>query len=1006
MSPSLTLRSRDVSLLADKLILQNNLNVSELHNLAIEEVYATNSSFKHNILNESVKGMRNKNREMKAKLRYFVNRLKKLKNLSTREKYENKIESFDTRLGVIKEKLEKLKKKLSSDKLKESLNLFEMNLGDDVVDVEKKNLINKIKNVKEDLDIEQKNNINLRAKILEKESEIKNLQEELKKAKMEDQRQVTDEDLILKNKELIEKVAELQKKKADVEVQIGDIRKRYKFSYKKMNEMKQEMEDIKNNMNTLEMTVENQRKQLKEKDEEIEKIQKEKGKDPEQVKSSEDYQKDLAMGNKENERLNSLLEEERWKVENLQQTIKDLQDKLKLAKQNENQTKIKLNLTSQMLRQQEQGSQVLDPNVQNPQEFRLQGKQNILSFRHLERGTFQNNLAKTKTESELDQTMELKDPQNMSLLNTSDNVSKKNGVDQEQTPKNIMVSPMEVLESQDKNISGNSTTTYNINNITLTTINVVSNPSNPQNEYPSGEQKKQSNDLSSMENENKFSKSSNFMEKLSNSFDLKSNDDVDSGKSQPLDLPEFKSEIILEKRDKKSDYNKLFIDSNMEDSEEDSSIASLIQKTSPRNSGADHKKIIEKYQKQIKTSPRSDDLRMKKDLNPVPKNHEGNTGNMIQKNPKRSVTSMIDEERRESNGKNLTKSLFALKTMSNENNSINEKSSLKNDVLSENAGSLVDKEMDSFEDMFGEKKEIGSGVFSKRENTVFEEDVLLEDMMKDDDVKVGETTSAYSQRIISKNQQKKKDDNVKNEGKKVQEEKKSNLLEAPKKKNVFNTSFQNESFAFASNQKEQSLLMVPGQILNNDQSFAAGDRIFNTNQSFAGNMGAFDTAKSFGTNGLSEITKVMDNIKIDSERMEQLELNEKHPGKETPTKKQINLMIVPEEGMIEEEFNFDLPKKEEQNSPNQFDSTNSLNLFGDQIFKDKKIDQPTGMLDLMKDFNTDNFDQQMYNKVFGNQKPKEVRVEESCSPSIMSPNESDDEMFLEVKFIQTKSKDD
>ena len=173
-------------------------------------------------------------------------------------------------------------------------------------------------------------------------------------------------------------------------------------------------------------------------------------------------------------------------------------------------------------------------------------------------------------------------------------------------------------------------------------------------------------------------------------------------------------------------------------------------------------------------------------------------------------------------------------------------------------------------------------------------------MMNDDDVKVGETTSAYSQRIISKNQQKKKDDNVKNEGKKVQEEKKSNLLEAPKKKNVFNTSFQNESFAFASNQKEQSLLMVPGQILNNDQSFAAGDRIFNTNQSFAGNMGAFDTAKSFGTNGLSEITKVMDNIKIDSERMEQLELNEKHPGKETPTKKQINLMIVPEDGMSEE----------------------------------------------------------------------------------------------------------
>jgi hypothetical protein len=979
-------RSKEVSLLAEKLIMNNNINISELHKLAVDEVYATNSSLKNTILNESLKEMKSQNKEMMQKFQTYKKQLLLLKNSKIKEKIVTRIESYEKKMDTMESKLEKFRMKLANDKLKESLNLYEMNLGDDVVDVEKKNLINKIKNVKGDLEIEQSNNVSLRAKILEKEEEIKRLKEEIEKEKMGDKKLVTDEDLIQKNQELTEQVKELEKKKADVEVQIGDIRKRYKFSYNKMNEMKSEMEDMENNLETMSSTVENQRNQLKEKEEEIKKILQEKGKDPEQEKNVEDYQKDLAMENKESERLNSLLEEERYKVKELQKKIVEIQTKLNQALTNEEKTKIQLNLTSQQLRNQDQRKNLLDVRVEKPSEMRPQGRGEILSFRQIDRAGLQNKLVQMKTKSDLDQTLDFKDTSNASLQNTSDVKAKMSVNDSDIHPSNTLFVPNQNTENGDNIPIRNNTTLFNINNINYTTINMINPASKDQEQRPSPEVKNP--DIS--ENKSGFPKSTDFMGKLNKSFEVKSKDDEDSSKNNHIALPEFKPEPKEAKKENKSDFKRMYMDSNMTDSDEDSSITSLVQVKSPRNSGADHKKILEKFEMQIKSNSKTDNIQMKNDLNPLPKDHTGNTGNMIIKNPGNSVNSVIEGGRSSSVDKNLTKSLFALKTMSNENNQkLKEDLSLNNELMDQDQTSM--NQSDSFDMMFGEKKEIESDEFSNKEINAFEQDEILEKMMKDD-VKIGETTLAYSQRIISQNQKGPSSKKPETQSTTKSEEKKE-LLEVPKNKNLFDQSFQNDSIiGFASNQKEQSLLMVPGQILNNDHSFA-GDKIFNTNHSFGGDRNAFISGKSFATN---DVTNLLDKIVMDEEQKVQKE--ELFP-KENPIKKNDNLMIVPEEGNIEDDFNFDLPKKMEMNrdNVNKFDSTNSLNLFGDLLNKPKKGEGIDPSI-----FGTDNFDQHTFNQVLGErekerEKQKEQEVHRIISPTV-SPNESEDEMVFEMKF--------
>ena len=210
----------------------------------------------------------------------------------------------------------------------------------------------------------------------------------------------------------------------------------------------------------------------------------------------------------------------------------------------------------------------------------------------------------------------------------------------------------------------------------------------------------------------------------------------------------------------------------------------------------------------------------------------------------------------------------------------------------------------------------------------------------------------------------------------------------PEEKNVFDESFRNDSFAFASNNKEQSLLLVQqkGQVLN-------------TNLSFAADKNTFSSITSFGTN--QEIGNVLDTIVEDSNRREN---KKKHKIIDKP--KLSDLKIVPEED-IEKDFEFNLPMKMEQNNTDilQFDSKG----MGDFFHKSKEVNEKSEGKDLhqmMKDFNTGNMDQKIFDNVLKHKQLKEIELDGSLNSPLPSPNGSTDGMFFETKRLKDHSEED
>ena len=879
-------------------------------------------------------------------------------------------EKHAKRVLGIEKKVANLKRKADQNILKDSLNLLEVTLGDDVMDAEKKKLTAKIKHVKEDLEIEQKNNINLRAKIFEKEEKEKELKKQLEEAKKAGKEQVTDEELATQNEELMKQVEELERKKKDVEVQIGDIRKRFRMSYTTINEMKKEKEDMQKYMEVIESNVENLKKELKEKEKEIEEVKKQKGQPIGEGKSTEDYQKDLATGNKENERLNSLLEEERWKVEALEKKIADLTEKTMAAERKELEAKIKMNLISQQLKSREETKHLIDAVVEDPKvtEFGTQGGVRSFSFRHLFSDGLANNLTKVKTKTESD--LEKKGEAEMKKEAKGQKQEKIEEVEKFSEKRESEVAPRrKVAQNQPEKVirEGDKKMTININKISITTYNMIS---------PTSQRKPGEVDLErtakSLESNKLPSPKINFKTKLSESFDLKSIEEKPNSKKSK----KSKKEVS----EKKSELMVMYLEDD--DSEEDSSITSLIQNPSPRNSRGNH---LVPIQEKVK-----DDVKMKNDLDPVPKNHGGSTGNMIVKNLRPSVNSMNEDSKNGARNKNLSKSLFALKL--NDKEIEEPEGTLAKGEGSFNFGdkknSIDLNQSESFDDMFIGRKEMDSGDFLKEENNAFEVDQNLHIAMIADDAEIGEDVSEVSTRYIAKTKEKssqKKDKGKEKPKPKVVTENSGNLL-VPINKNLFDQSFQNESFAFASNPREPSMLMPPAQILN-------------TNQSFAGDKIAFGTGMSFSTN--NEVNNLLDCILEDSKK------NDKEVKHEREPKVNVDLTTVPEETNIEDDFKFELPMKFQQNQKDeQFDSTNSLMIFGDLLNKKKSTENKEAkLLDIVTNFGTDNFDQNILNNVFGTKKIKHDH-EDSVSPSMQSPNGSTDGMFFAMKRIDGGSDDE
>lgn len=936
------------------------MNLSELHKLAIEEVYATNSSFQHNLLQANSKEVIAENGRLREQLAHAKRVLGVMVRRKPRVDVQQMTQKYTKKIVNVEMKVETLMRKIGQRKLKESLNLFEFNLGEDVMDAEKKKMFTKMKHVKEDLEIEQKNNVNLRTKIVEKEGHIAELKKKLEEAQQTDKKQVTDEDLIQRNRELEAKVKELEKKKTDVDVQIKQIKERYKKSYNKMKKMEEEMEDVEKNMEALSQTVENQRKELREKEEEIEKVKKEKGIDVHGEKSAEDYQKDLATGNKENERLNQLLEEERAKVEGLELRVLELNEEVKVARRGEENSKIKLNLKSQTLQKREERQQVVDKVVQDPQaaEFGLQGGIKSISFKNIFK------YSKSKTTSDLDR---------KEIGGVGDPIkSVENDKNEKvQEPKQAPLQPILAVINEPEIKERDNKMTININNINITHYSMIS-PSSKNKDQKMTESLNNSRVIKSLESNQVPPTKVDFKSKLSNSFDLKSLDH-----QREFDGKHSKSNVS----EKKSSINKMYLPDDMTDS--DSSITSLIQNTSPRNSKGDHR--IDKP----RLATPNEAQNMIKNMETVKKTYNGCSGNMIIKNSCVSVNSVNENMSLSPKAKTMHKSLFALKldTKSKELDELDEMDNVETLAKGDTSFNFEDQtpedkleNSESFdEDLFGFKKEMESGVFSKREINAFEEDENIDLMMADDEVEAGTTVMEFSQRLIAKT----KEGAMKNNNNAKPQQKKPaspiNHLAVPDKKTLFDESFNNESFAFASNPREQSLLMPPAQILN-------------TNHSFAGEKLAFVSGTSFGTN--NDLNRVFDLIKEHSEKEEQKKTEPKRPSVN-------NLKTVPEEGDMMEEFEFRLPKKM-AHSPrgSQFDSKNSMSELGDFTNKFKNPEyKETNMLEIMKAMNTDGIDQLTYDKIFNTKKVKEVGAEGNMSPNLPSPNDSGDEMFFVNKRI-------
>ena len=968
-----------------------------------EEVYATNSSRLESKTNSTLTILRKKNLNLEKELNNCKDVISKIRALKVKNGGSAQIVKFEERVGKLKVKLNTFQAKIREGRLKESLNIMEIKLGEEVIDLEKKKLTKKLKNTKEELEIEQKNNIGLRDTIRLKDEEINKMTDQIEESKSIGNKGVNDQEIIKRNQELHKVVQDLEKKKKDVEVQIGDIRKRYKMSYKKINEMKIEMEDKENNYNTLSQNVERLKEELKEKDTEIDHLKKPKESEEVSQLQREEYVKGLVTGNKETERLNSLLDEKKMEVEVVQIEYQKLVDKMKKLEKENQGLVLKMNLISQLHKENNvEARSFIDSMVEDPRvtEFGSHGGLRSFSFKNiltrgLKEGIFNTNILKDDQEVIPENiSNENKETFSQILAANSKNNSFYESVKKREKEIVNSIPDKEVVPEFDPHLEKkNSKLTININNYNINNLKILNQSENGiQDEVLTNsltEQNKQSQAIQpninlrgshSLEQNILPSKKIDFKSKLSDSFDL--NIDEPKKKSEKAN----KSKKSYKSKSKKSEFQRMYLD----DAEfsDDSSISSFQIKSSPKNSFGLERGMKEPSQVKslVFSNPQPAKKRpsIKKILSSISDNRSKKedlrTGNMILNESRESIHSVDNNRRSLSLDKKLHKSLFASKSKENleECEAINtlagKGTSFRFDELDKIS---VESEIDS---LFGEKKVNDSGVFSEKNLNAFEQDEVIHKMMEDDDVKPGETVLAFSQRYVANQEEldkQKENGKGKDPSQANQPVIKKNLLGGNlEDKNLFDESFRNDSVMFASNTSEihNKTLNVPGRILN-------------PNNSFASDPLAFISGSSFGTGGAC-VNNILDAIKKHSEQNEHSEggigqnisLSKSKEPLEFKTKPRPNdLMVVPEEinfgDDLEEEFEKDFTIKLNNQlliSPKNIDNTifdSSISLTMTNFLPNKSQSKnpeykEKNMLDIMKDFNTGKMDQNIYDEIF------------------------------------------
>ena len=566
--------------------------------MAIEEVYATNSSLNIYKTNSNFKDLFKKNKVLAYQIQKYKEAFASLKNLNSNKNYHKKICATESRIEKIRVSIDKIKNMIPSKSVEESFNLVELELGEtlsksksSVMNPNNENIKRELSDLKQKYEIEKKNNSSLRVKFREKDEEIELLQTELQKKREIKTENVSDEGLIKKNTELEERIEAVEKKKKDMEDQLGDIRNRYRTTFKSMTSMKKEMSNIQKNSDTLVETVENLRETLETKTKEIEDLENMKDNPSANKKLQEDYEKDLITGNKENERLNSILEEKKIECQHLQIDLQEMKEnQIKLVQENQ-QLMIKLNvlLSSQLNNNNnnnnESNQKFIDAFVGDPRvtEFGTQGGLRSFSFKNiltrgLKEGLFGTNQTLDNVNSFLGESEQTKD--NMAFINIKGVTSKQSSFQEskqkEQDNSNILD------ESLKKSVSEQSkpdkVMTINFNTYRIDNVNVVNN-TQIKNGFPEPKQDSIKQKEASFNNSEKeaslLSKETNvipskkfdFKSQLSNSFDLgsESNKNKDSNPNNYINNKPSKSQTGKTE----SDIPKLYMDVNIQFSDED-----------------------------------------------------------------------------------------------------------------------------------------------------------------------------------------------------------------------------------------------------------------------------------------------------------------------------------------------------------------------------------------------------------------------------------------------------
>lgn len=932
-----------------------------------------------------------------------------------KSKFDCKLEVHTDRLISLESKLCMIKKCLSQkneNTLKGNMALKEIELGESIQVNESKEDEKDLKGVKEELEIEQKNNLNLRQEIKNLRKDNLVLQEKVKEQTNLGFEKLDDQTLIEKNKELHLQVEDLEKKKNDVEKQVKDIQKKYKMNYKKITELKNEIADKDINYDTLTQNIQGLQQDIKEKDIEIERLSNLKGAEINQQHNDE-LENNLLLGNQENERLNSLIDEKTLQIDSLHSQINLIEKEKKLIEQENQKFQIKLNLISQLHKDTNlESKQILDVVIDNPRvtEFATNGMLGNISFKNIitqgiKEGVFNTNTSNQSRSFNQNTRGFNTNASNASRnfgtnasntsrqfnTNTSGNSKKINmnmsGTSQDFGSKGLNVfhnkesneelkdlleqkrdtSPLTISDNtvKDNENEKDSKFTININNININHLNFL-NDQQKQNQITECEELpalKNSQSQKNLENNSKrnvresYSLENNIIcsnQEIDNFFTQNQNENKEFNKELPNDALDCM--VKFDKKNKEKDQ------SVNDRKSKKSEIQKFYLDEAEFSEGSSFSSM---GSKPAKKSTHGNSVYGVKPIHMKNKDYN----NSIQENEKsrtikfckdplispKSSVKRIGLIKKKKNSNSLEKMKKTEKLNKNLLKSVLSNKSNLEEVIEKKGEEISYQSIKKpvIEDSSDSDSDDLFGEKKVNDSGVFSKREILNAFEHDDvlDQMMQDNEVQPGETALAFSQRYvSKQEELNREKKANDAQANQNFLTVPNK--------ENKKTVFDMSFNNQSFAQ---QFNTNDfgtqQSMIEQAIVLNNEQSFAAQDPlAFVSSSSFGGPNIQTI-KILDEIKKDSQEKESQMKSNFNPDK--------NLSIVPEESEIKNDFK--IIDKKNQIAADQFNSMNSLNLMSELVLPPKHSPsnkhQDKNMLDLMKGFDTGLMDTDIFDKI-------------------------------------------